>query len=112
MCEHEAGVVSEEKPSKAIVTFALGQIVMTGGIADRVSQDEAFAKFVAESLERHKRCDWGDMCDEDKKANDRAIGPEGPQRTFSAYKHEVHPKIWIITEWDRSVTTILYPHEY
>jgi hypothetical protein len=44
--------------------------------------------------------------------NDAGINPKTPDRLLSAYEHKTFPKIYIITEWDRSVTTILFPNEY
>jgi hypothetical protein len=61
-------------------------------------------------VRRHLHGDWGDMCESDKKQNDDAVRT-GEARIFSAYQFE-HGKIWIITEWDRSVTTVLLPSEY
>jgi len=61
-------------------------------------------------LARHESCDWGDLCEEDKQANDRAMCDGG--RLLSAYTVDDDLKLWIITEWDRSVTTILLPEEY
>ena len=58
---------------------------------------------------RHNCGDWGDMCDEDKKANDDAL--KDGDRIFSAYTTPLG-KIWIITEWDRSYTTVLIPDDY
>jgi len=84
-------------------------IVFTRGVNDKVAQDENFAKFVLRSLRRHKSNDWGDMCEEDKKANDNALN-DG-DRLFSAYENRTD-KVWIITEWDRSATTVLFPDEY
>jgi len=91
--------------------FDLGQLVMTRGVNDKVADDEKFAKFVTESLKRHATCDWGNMCQEDKGENELAL-KEGNLRLFSAYEKEGLPKIWIITEADRSATTILFPEEY
>lgn len=50
------------------------------------------------------------MCEEDKATNDNALVTEG--RLFSSYDYKEDIKIWIITEWDRSATTILFPSEY
>ena len=95
--------------TKSIVRFKLGQIYMTRGVNDLVVKDEKFAKFVWDSLKRHARGDWGDLCKEDKEENEFAL--DKYLRIFSAY--ETGPrKIWIITEADRSVTTILFPEEY
>jgi hypothetical protein len=88
--------------------FSLGQTVVTRGIAEELENPE-FAKFVNESFVRHANGDWGDMCEEDKEANEYAL--ENELRLFSAYK-KGDWKIWIITEWDRSVTTALFPDEY
>jgi hypothetical protein len=89
--------------------FPLGQIYTSREVDALLSQSPDFCTFVSHSLSRHKAGDWGDCCSEDKQANDRALN--GSDRLFSVYlKDDV--KIWIITEWDRSVTTILFPHEY
>lgn len=85
--------------------FPFGQIVMTRGIVEeKFKQQEIF-----KALNRHGNKDWGDLCEEDKKLNDEAFLEGG--RLFSAY-HINGVKIYIITEWDRSVTTILLPSEY
>jgi len=91
-------------------TFPLGQLVMTRGVNGLVADDEAFAKFVTKSLSRHVKGDWGELSDEDREENDLSI-KEG-FRILSAYESGELPKIWIITERDRSVTTILFPDEY
>lgn len=91
--------------------FPLGQTVMTRGIADRVATDVNFAEFTMASLKRHANGDWGDLCEDDKKENELAL-KQGNLRLFSAYQHPWLPKIWIITEADRSATTILFPEEY
>jgi len=90
--------------------FKLGKLLMTRGVNDRVADDLEFSKFVLDSLRRHARGDWGDMCQEDKDENDYSL--DKPLRIFSAYEHPTLPKIWIITEADRSATTILFPEEY
>lgn len=78
---------------------------MTPGARDSIPPSE-----MAQALRRHARSDWGDLDDEDRRANDRAL-QEGT-RLLSAY-HSTHgTKFWIITEGDRSVTTVLLPDEY
>ena len=89
--------------------FPLGHTVMTRGVADRIAVDTQFAEFVFQSLKRHANGDWGSLCEDDKKANEDALEYGG--RLFSAYEF-AGGKIWIITEWDRSATTILFPEEY
>lgn len=91
--------------------FDLGRIVMTAGIAEKVESDRNFKLFVIDSLESYKWCDWGDTCKDDKKLNDDAL--KNGDRILAVYiQPKTDTKIWIITEWDRSVTTILFPDEY
>ena len=85
--------------------FRLGTVVRTEGVSD--IEFSILRIFLA----RHHAGDWGDLCEEDKEVNEEALkeGQEG--RLMSVYKHG-GTTIWIITEWDRSVTTILLPSEY
>ena len=110
------------KEEKAIDTlfvinaaFKTGQIVATRGVYDLACENHDFAQFIQKSLNRHVKGDWGDVDDADKQANDQAL--KGGERLLSAYNDDRFPKngiatIWIITEADRSVTTILFPDEY
>ncbi len=90
--------------------FSLGQTVMTRGIADRIEEEPGFGAFVYASMGRYTNCDWGDTCEADKKTNDVALIIDG--RILAVYSYRPGEDIWIITEWDRSVTTILFPYEY
>jgi hypothetical protein len=63
-----------------------------------------------EFLARHVRGDWGDVCAEDRQANDRAL--QTGERLVSAYHTKDNQKIWVITEADRSSTCVLLPSEY
>lgn len=87
----------------------LGNIVCTRGVWHDRQKDADFGLFVAASLSRHERRDWGDCCEEDAEMNDQAM--EFDNRILSVYKYK-NKTIWIITEADRSTTTILYPDEY
>lgn len=73
----------------------------------------AFARFVEGSLARYRRCDWGDVSAADGKANGQAV-ERGGERILAAYQYPGREgrRIWILTEADRSVTTVLYPEEY
>ena len=93
---------NEQKP-----LFSLGQIVGTPGALDAMENAE---QNPFELLARHVQGDWGDLDDEDKKENELSVN-EG-FRILSAYKLESGVKVWVVTEWDRSVTTILLPEEY
>ena len=95
--------------------FPTGQIVASRGVYDLACQNADFAQFVQKSLNRHVKGDWGDVDGEDKQANGRSL-KEGT-RLLSAYNDDRLPRhgvatIWIITEADRSSTTILFPDEY
>jgi len=91
--------------------FSMGKLCLTRGVNDQVADDDSFSRFVWNSLLRHARGDWGDMCPEDKSENELALA-RGDLRLFSAYESTGLPKIWIITEADRSATTVLFPSEY
>ena len=96
--------------ANAKTQFETGRILMTRGVNDRIADDPEFSKFVLKSLARHISGDWGDLSREDKSENELSLR-EG-FRLLSAYEIDGHPKIWIITEADRSATTILFPEEY
>ena len=65
---------------------------------------------IVNALIRHFRCDWGDADDEDWESNNLALD-EGT-RLFSVYHSSTGVKFWIITEADRSATTVLLPEDY
>jgi hypothetical protein len=90
--------------------FDLGNIVATRGVAERMQSNSDFAAFVAQSLARHSLGDWGDVCKEDWKTNDDAV--THGNRLLSSYGKNTDDHLWFITEWDRSVTTALFPDEY
>lgn len=94
--------------------FSPGQVVATPSALTLLQEHGAS---VPELLHRHLIGDWLDMCKADRDANWAAI-LEGKTRVFSSFDiapkgQAVKPiKIWIITEWDRSATTILSPEDY
>ena len=93
-----------------MIKFNPGRIVVTRGVDNEMNDNATFARHVRLSLERHLAGDWGNLCDEDRVTNELAL-LDG-YRLFSAYTKVGVPPIWIITECDRSVTTILFPDEY
>ncbi len=96
---------------KAKTKFELGEIVVTRGVDERMKADQKFNRFVQMSLGRYANCDWGDTCDEDSALNDEAT-IEG-KRILAVYiMPDTNVAIWIITERDRSTTTLLFPKEY
>ena len=86
--------------------FDPGKVVATASLARHGASLKPY-------LNRHLKGDWGDLVEEDKNENDLAV-KAGNLRIFSAYETDIENvgKIWIITEADRSATTILRPSEY
>ena len=87
--------------------FELGQIVATPGALRALQKAE---QLPAEFLDRHVAGDWGDLCEEDQQEN--AFSVRHGFRILSAYTTAAGEKIWIITEADRSATTLLLPEDY
>ena len=87
--------------------FPLGQIVATPGALRALQEAE---QSPTAFIDRHVTGDWGELGDADKQANERALR-EG-LRILSAYTTSAGGKLWVITEADRSATTMLLPHEY
>lgn len=91
--------------------FEPGQLVCTRGIRNVMVKNGEFYAFVLQSLyAKYLQCDWGDCSKEDAEDNDNAV-KSGDERIFAVYSFGEYT-IWIITEWDRSVTTVLFPDEY
>lgn len=92
-------------PSTAQALFQLGRLVITTAANDRLDPDD-----VAAALRRHAAGDWGDLCAEDVEENRQALARGG--RLFSVYRDRGAVKFYVITEHDRSVTTVLLPEDY
>ena len=88
-----------------IVEFDTGRLLATPGVLECVDREDLLMGYL-----RHISCDWGDVPPEDRRANNRALVEGG--RLLSAYHDQRGRKFWIITEADRSATTILLPDEY
>ena len=91
--------------SEQTAKFALGQIVATPNALASIPNDE-----ILSALSRHVCGDWGILDSEDWNANENALKNGG--RLFSGYHSTQKVRFWIITEWDRSVTTVLLPMDY
>lgn len=98
---------THEQPARLEVMFPLGGIVMTEGVHELVVTGQLNP---LPWLMRHAQCDWGDLCDADRRRNDCGVDHGG--RLVSSYAVTPQLKLWIITECDRSVTTLLLPSEY
>ena len=89
--------------------FELGTVYCTFGVDVAAKFDINFRAFCQECLQRHQAGDFGDLDEEDRKLNEEAL--RNGERIMSVYKRGKNT-IWIITEHDRSRTTILFPSEY
>ena len=103
--------------------FRLGQVLATPGALDAL---EAAGQDGRQYLKRHQSGDWGEVCPEDYQCQSRAVANEqfrakpgsakqlrrSCQRLMSAYALPTGAKLWVITEADRSITTVLLPEEY
>ncbi len=87
--------------------FSPGEIVATPGA---LSAMDAANCSPSSLLARHLTGDWGVLPVEDAHLNELALKTEG--RLLSSYPIAANTRIWVITEWDRSVTTFLLPSEY
>jgi hypothetical protein len=107
MVEHARGngKNGRHEPARRVVRFAMGRIVATPGALRTIDNQT-----IIQSLARHARGDWGDMDAEDKALNDLALKNGG--RLVSRYPAKSGEPFWIITEADRSATTVLLPEEY
>lgn len=95
---------------KRKIQFSLGRVVASPGSLEAL---QTANQSPSEFLDRHVSGDWGDLCEEDREANELAL--KNGDRILSSYHLNDDTKIWIITEADRSaptITTILLPEEY
>lgn len=91
------------------MNLKLGQVVVTRAINDEMTKNMVFAKFIHDSIVQYQSMNWGQTCKEDWSMNNKAVINDW--RVVAKYKNESF-EIFIITEWDRSVTTILFPEDY
>jgi hypothetical protein len=90
--------------------FTLGKTVMTQGIASLIEEHDVKGHYeLTKILHRHGSGDWGDIDKEDADQNEFAMN--NSERILSSYEL-FGEKVWVITEWDRSATTVLLPNEY
>lgn len=89
---------------------SMGELVITRGIFDAMDKSDNFRKGLDFAILDFKNGVWGDTCAEDAALNNEAV-KSGNDRIFAVY-HADGRKIWIITEADRSRSTILFPFEY
>lgn len=92
---------STDTPAK----FPLGRTVITANALATLHPDD-----VPAAIRRHVAGDWGNLCPEDREENERSLREGG--RLFSVYLDRNGMKFYLITEHDRSVTTVLLPEDY
>ena len=86
--------------------FEVGRLLITPNALDQITHDD-----ILRALSRHVTGDWGDVSEHDGQENNYALGKH--LRIFSVYWSEMaEKKFWIITEADRSATTVLMPEDY
>jgi hypothetical protein len=123
--EGERGREAETQPNVRGVQFSLGRLYATPGALSLLGEIQDAGKpysvqrakefddpmsLVLPYVRRHASGDWGDVSAEDRRANEDALTTGA--RLFSAYQLPAGRRLWIITEADRSVTTVLRPEEY
>lgn len=96
---------STSSSSRQHPKFLLGQIVATANAVASLADAD-----IVRALALHAVGDWGDLDDYDRSLNERAL--EIGDRLFSAYQADDGTKFYVITEWDRSTTTVLLPEDY
>jgi len=92
-------------PECSAVKFPLGFVVATQGAIAELPTEE-----MRTALSRHHHGDWGEVCEEDRQENERSLREHS--RLLSVFRTRSGVRFYIITEHDRSVTTILLPNEY
>lgn len=85
--------------------FPMGQVVITTNAANQLDQAEVVA-----AIRRHVAADWGEVDDEDRAENELSL--QQGFRLMSVYTASDGTRFWIITEADRSATTVLLPEDY
>lgn len=97
----------KDKTTTDTARFPLGRLYLTRGAIESLEESHQSPQ---EFISRHVRLEQGELCDGDHKEN--LFSVDKPLRIFSAFKTANGVKIWVITEADRSATTILMPDEY
>ena len=96
-----------KQPTTQKTLFPIGNVVATPGALKALGESgEMPGKFI----KRHQSGDWGDVCADDRQENNLSV--EKGFRILSSYQTSNGIKLWVITEADRSVTTLLLPDEY
>ena len=106
-CPNDSSSVASHKAGAGMSLFPLGQVLATPGALELL---QTYQLSPLSFIQRHVVGDWGDICVEDRQANADAL--QYGYRLMSVYAITPSDKLWIITEADRSSTTLLLPEEY
>ncbi len=106
--DEDQQVAAEEKWARFLQTANLGRVVVTAAAAKVLEETETEPMVL---LWRHATGDWGQVEQDDREANDRAL-VSGLERTYSNYRLARGQCIWVVTEADRSATLMCLPDEY
>lgn len=94
------------------MTFKLGRLTATSSISAEMEDSMAFCRFVLKSVSRYGAGDWGELSARDKLSNDSAV-INGDDMILGVYvSKELQNKIYILTDANRSFTTVMFPSEY
>lgn len=100
-------VAFNDPPSPRRPRFPLGQTVATPAALDALNEA---GQHGGEFLARHHAGDWGEVGDDDRRSNEQSL-IDG-ERLLSVYTLASGVKLWVVTEADRSATTLLLPDDY
>ena len=89
----------------------IGQLGMTRGLAEAIQGDKELSQEVHLAIQRYLQCDWGNLGEDDKEMNNRAVEDPGSDRILARYTTK-EGDIYIITEHDRSSTMVMFCNEY
>ncbi|MDH0382366.1 type I restriction endonuclease subunit M [Comamonas aquatica] len=106
-CPNDSSSASLQNASVSLPLFPLGQVLATPGVLELL---ETYQLPPLSFIQRHVVGDWGDICAEDQQVNADAL--QYGYRLMSVYAITPTEKLWVITEADRSCTTLLLPEEY
>jgi hypothetical protein len=105
--QSQVTTATESRTTPPLFRFSLGNIFATTGAMDAMSDANQTAQ---EFINHHARLEQGELSNEDHREN--LFSVSRPLRIFTSYKTALGVKLWVITEADRSATTILLPSEY
>ena len=89
----------------------LGRVVQTRGVSSKSRENRVFGKEVQDAFRKYQRGDWGDTERDSVKRNNAVLKDGAEDQVFAVYNTS-EGKMYIITEWDGSATTMLFSHEY